>query len=96
MSEINKVMSVYDKKNGHLRPGEVHPEHFRMLIEASSVYSPRVIKFMEEYLVRGVERKTACKMHGVSASYASVTLRKIQRLSRIVVMMYPHYIYNDL
>ena len=95
MYRIDKSTPLYDKiqkESGYLRPGEVHPEHFRMLIEASSNYSPKVIQFMEDFLVRGVPRKTAYEMHGVSASYASIALRKLQRLSQIVVMMHPYYI----
>ncbi|EDW5780707.1 hypothetical protein G6S60_004627 [Salmonella enterica] len=38
---------------GHLRPEEVHPGHFRMLIEASSIHSPEAIQAMEDFLVHG-------------------------------------------
>lgn len=89
--------SVYFKrKPGHLRQGDVHPEHFRMLIESSSIHSPKVIQVMEEFLVHGVSRKDACEKYGVSASYVSVTLRRLQDLSRNIVMMYPYYVRDDI
>ncbi|EDS3841759.1 PapB/FocB family fimbrial expression transcriptional regulator [Citrobacter portucalensis] len=91
LSEINKTSYLYDKKPGHLRPGEVDPEHFRMLIEASSIHSPKVIFAMEDFLVRGIPRKITCETHNVSPGYVSVTLKRLQQLSYNVVMMYPYY-----
>ncbi|WP_237220058.1 adhesin biosynthesis transcription regulatory family protein [Salmonella enterica] len=88
---MNKASYIYDKKPGHLRPGEVHPEHFRMLIEASSIHSTKVILAMEDFLVRGIPRKISCETHGVSAGYISIALKRLQNLSYNVVMMYPYY-----
>ncbi len=90
-NKMNKVSYIYDKKPGHLRPGEVHPEHFRMLIEASSIHSPKVILAMEDFLVRGIPRKVSCEIHRVSAGYISIALKRLQSLSYTVVMMYPYY-----
>ncbi|WNI88058.1 PapB/FocB family fimbrial expression transcriptional regulator [Citrobacter portucalensis] len=88
---IDKASYIYVKKPGHLRSGEVHPEHFRMLIEVSSIHSPKIILAMEDFLVRGIPRKIACETHGVSPGYVSISLKKLQHLSCSVVMMYPYY-----
>ncbi|EDS3841722.1 hypothetical protein GUD61_000494 [Salmonella enterica] len=76
---IDKASYIYVKKPGHLRSGEVHPEHFRMLIEVSSIHSPKIILAMEDFLVRGIPRKIACEIHGVSPGYVStLTIKQIQ------------------
>ncbi|WNI88064.1 PapB/FocB family fimbrial expression transcriptional regulator [Citrobacter portucalensis] len=93
---MDKFTYLYNKKPGHLQPGEVHPEHFRMLIESSSIHSPKVIQVVEDFLVHGVSRKMACEKHGVSAGYVSVVLRRLQDLSYNIVMMYPYYVRNDI
>lgn len=93
---MDKFAYLHDKKPGHLRPGEVHPEHFRMLIESSSIHSPKVIQAMEDFLVHGTPRKVICENHGVSAGYVSVALRRLQDLSHNIVMMYPYYVRDDI
>ncbi|MBS1203196.1 MAG: Adhesin biosynthesis transcription regulatory protein [Proteobacteria bacterium] len=50
---MDKFTYLYDRKPGHLRPGAVNPEHFRMLIESSRIHSPKVIQAMEDFLVHG-------------------------------------------
>ncbi|EGO3302136.1 transcriptional regulator [Salmonella enterica] len=65
-----------------MRCGEVHPEHFRLLISLSGIQSSRVIMALESYLVHGSSRKVACEKHNLSASYMSVSLGKLQALSR--------------
>ncbi|EDL7788881.1 hypothetical protein CUL34_24080 [Salmonella enterica] len=62
-----------------------------MLIEASSIHSPKVILAMEDFLVRGIPRKVSCEIHRVSAGYISIALKRLQSLSYTVVMMYPYY-----
>ncbi|HFJ4564090.1 TPA: PapB/FocB family fimbrial expression transcriptional regulator, partial [Salmonella enterica] len=93
---VDKFTYLHDKKPGHLRPGEVHPEHFRMLIESSSIHSPKVIQVVEDFLVHGVPRKIACEKYGVSAGYVSVTLKRLQELSYNIVMMYPYYVQGGI
>ncbi|ECD6034726.1 transcriptional regulator [Salmonella enterica] len=92
MEGLDKYDYLGVRDLGRLTPGEVHPEHFRMLVEVSSIYSPKIIMAMEDCLVRGFSRKIACEKHGVSTAYMSIAMRKIQTLSRAVVMMYPYYV----
>ncbi|WP_370607798.1 PapB/FocB family fimbrial expression transcriptional regulator [Citrobacter meridianamericanus] len=93
---MDKFTYLHDKKPGHLRPGEVHPEHFRMLIESSSIHSPKVIQAMEDFLVHGVSRKVICENHCISPGYMLVTLKRLQDLSHNIVMMYPYYVCGDI
>ncbi|ECV2308242.1 transcriptional regulator [Salmonella enterica subsp. enterica serovar Javiana] len=89
---MDRQSYLYYRTPGALRCGEVHPEQFRLLIALSGVHSTRVIMALEDYLVHGVVRKRACEKHGVSTSYMSVVLGKLQQLSRGVAMLAPWYV----
>ncbi|EAA7635100.1 transcriptional regulator [Salmonella enterica] len=89
---MDKLGYLYHRSPGALRCGEVHPEQFRQLIALSGVHSTKVIIALEDYLVHGVVRKRACEKHGVSASYMSVALGKLQQLSQGVATLAPWYI----
>lgn len=47
---------------------------------------------LEDYLVHGKSRKAACHFHGVSTSYMSVSLQKLQVLSQVVADLSPWYV----
>ena len=93
---MDKFAYLHGRKPGHLRPGEVHPEHFRMLIEASSIHSPKVIQVMEDFLVHGIPRKITCENNCVSAGYVSIALKRLQELSYNIAMMLPYYLHSDI
>ncbi|WNI84221.1 PapB/FocB family fimbrial expression transcriptional regulator [Citrobacter portucalensis] len=88
---MDKLSYLYHHSPGLLRCGEVHPEQFRQLIALSGIHSTRVIMALEDYLVYGVVRKMACEKHGVSTSYMSVSLAKLQQLSRGVATLASWY-----
>ncbi|EBQ8602459.1 hypothetical protein I6P91_004614 [Salmonella enterica] len=47
---------------------------------------------LEDYLVHGEVRKRACEKHGVSTSYLSVALSKLQQLNQGVTMLALWYV----
>lgn len=55
-------------------------------------HSTRVIMALEDYLVHGEVRKRACEKHGVSTSYLSVALSKLQQLNQGVTMLALWYV----
>ncbi|EBC6662868.1 hypothetical protein C1B90_24055 [Salmonella enterica] len=76
---------------GSLHQGAVSPEKFNLLIDISNIYSERIVRALELYLVRGLDRTPACEQAGISKSCFSVKLRRIQDVSRTVVRLYRWY-----
>ncbi|POT23827.1 transcriptional regulator [Citrobacter freundii] len=76
---------------GYLHPGSVHPEHFRLLVGISNIYSERIRIALELFLVRGLTRQESCDEAGISQSCLSIKLRQIQSISRAVTEMHPWY-----
>lgn len=76
---------------GNLQQGAVSPEKFNLLIDISNIYSERIVRALELYLVKGLDRTQACEQAGISKSCFSVKLRRIQDVSRTVVRLYQWY-----
>ncbi|HCR3450547.1 TPA: transcriptional regulator [Citrobacter werkmanii] len=76
---------------GNLYKGTVSQEKFNLLIDISNIYSERIVRALELYLVRGLDRTQACEVAGISKSCFSVKLRRIQDVSRTVVRLYRWY-----
>ncbi|HGK5325254.1 TPA: PapB/FocB family fimbrial expression transcriptional regulator, partial [Salmonella enterica subsp. enterica serovar Wandsworth] len=74
-----------------LSPGLVSEEHFRLLIDISSVRSERVINALKAYFVDGKIRRKICEEFKLSASYLSVKIREIQCLCSRVIDLYPYF-----
>lgn len=87
----NKQSYLYNQGFGFLKPGAVAQEHFMLLIDISSINSPKVIQALEAFLVTGKSRKEVCELFGVSQGYFSIKLKQLQDISKIVVVMYPYY-----
>ncbi len=71
--------------------GVVHEKHFRLLIEVSNIRSIKVIFALEDYLVNGRSVKDVCADYGVTSSYFSTVLRRMQKVSLCVYCMMPYY-----
>lgn len=87
----SKVECSYRKNLGFLLPGQVHIEHFRLLVDISHINSERILLALELFLVKGLTRQQACNIAGISQSCLSVKLRQMQDISRTVMQMYPWY-----
>ncbi|EBS5579410.1 hypothetical protein DPU24_26140 [Salmonella enterica subsp. enterica serovar Oranienburg] len=74
-----------------LSPGLVSEEHFRLLIDLSSVRSERMKNALKAYFVDGKVRKEICKQFKLSAGYLSVKIREIQCLCCRVIDLYPYF-----
>lgn len=74
-----------------LSPGMVSNEHFRKLIDISSVRSDKIINALHEYFVNGTARKIICEKHQVNPGYLSIKIREIQFLSRRILDIYPYF-----
>lgn len=72
-------------------PGDMSQEHFNKLLNISTIHSEKVISALEDYCVRGSDRKTACNKFSVSQGYFSICLRKLQRLDQNVADMIQYY-----
>ncbi|EHX6758362.1 TPA: PapB/FocB family fimbrial expression transcriptional regulator [Salmonella enterica subsp. enterica serovar Muenchen] len=85
---------MYDYSYGSinpLSPGLVSEEHFRLLIDISSVRSERIINALKAYFVDGKVRKKICEEFKLSAGYLSVKIREIQYLCCRVIELYPYF-----
>lgn len=92
ISQLNNKQSyLYSSAFGFLKQGSVAQEHFILLVDISSINSQKVIQALEAFLVRGIDRKEACDLYGVSQGYFSIKLKQLQDISKIVVDMYPYY-----
>lgn len=88
---MDKLTYLNYSAPGALRCGSMHPEHFRLLMALSGVHSTRIIMALEDYLVHGTARRDACRLHGVSASYMTTVLQKLQSLNQMVASLSPWY-----
>lgn len=87
----SKVECSYRKTLGFLLPGQVHIEHFRLLVDISHINSERILLALELFLVKGMSRQQACNIAGISQSCLSVKLRHMQDISRTVMQLHPWY-----
>lgn len=78
-------------KGYELNPNEVSKEHFCLLTEIAPIYSKKVIKALEDYLVHGDSRRVACERSGVSLGYFSTSLARLQKVSFAVELMAEFY-----
>lgn len=76
-----------------LTPGKMSGEHFNKLMNISTIHSEKVILALEDYCVRGSDRRTACNKFNVSQGYFSICLKKLQRLDQNVADIIQHYLF---
>lgn len=62
--------------------GSLSGEQFDLLMELSSIHSPKIILAMRDHLVKGDLRKVVCQRHGVNAGYLSVCIGRLLRIER--------------
>jgi hypothetical protein len=91
MDSLDKNEYLFREKPGRLIKGLVHEKHFRLLIEVSNIRSTKVIYALEGYLVNGRCIKDVCADYGITTSYFSSVLRRIQEISSCVYFMMPYY-----
>ena len=80
------------RRKTQLTPGCMTEEHFNKLMNISTIHSEKVLLALEDYCVRGSDRKSACERFNVSQGYFSICLRKLQRLNLNVADMVRFYI----
>ncbi|EFN7493756.1 TPA: adhesin biosynthesis transcription regulatory family protein [Escherichia coli] len=66
-------------------------EHFRCLIEISSINSQKVISTMEDFFFHGKSRKEACERNNVAQGYFSISMRKFLKINNIVAQVAKFY-----
>lgn len=81
---------LHNKKR--LPPGCMSHEHFGKLIEISTIHSEKVISALEDYCVKGSDRKSACGKFDVSPGYFSVCIRKLEALNAHIADIAPYYV----
>ncbi|HAY0237691.1 TPA: adhesin biosynthesis transcription regulatory family protein [Escherichia coli] len=72
-------------------PGSMSIEHFRCLIEISSINSQKVISAMEDFFVHGKSRKEACERNNVAQGYFSISMRKFLKINSAVARVSKFY-----
>ncbi|EFA4228716.1 transcriptional regulator [Escherichia coli] len=78
-------------KDKYTSPGSMSIEHFRCLIEISSINSRKTIMAMEDYFVHGKSRKEACERNNVAQSYFSISVKKFIKISNAVAQASKFY-----
>ncbi|ECG8656203.1 hypothetical protein CSM67_004257 [Salmonella enterica subsp. diarizonae] len=81
----------FRRKFGYLVKGMVHAKHFQLLVELSSVRSTKGICALEDYLVKGRDLKEVCNEHGITSSYFTSALRRLQEVNFCVIDVIPYY-----
>lgn len=88
---MNKYEYLGIGEFGYMAKGMVHSEYFLLLIELSSLRSSKSICALEEYLVKGRDLKGVCNKYGITPSYFTSSLRKLQGLNQNVICALPYY-----
>ncbi|HEI6731324.1 PapB/FocB family fimbrial expression transcriptional regulator [Yersinia enterocolitica] len=89
--EYNEELLQIRIKQGALVPGKLTEMQFYLLTEMSSIRSESMIQALMEYLVHGKSRIVACDENGVGSSHFSISLERLQRLSRLVAQLSVYY-----
>ena len=66
-------------------------EQFDLLMELSSIHSPKVILAMRDHLVKGDLRKVVCERYNVNAGYLSVCVGRLLRIEKVVSRLVRFY-----
>lgn len=66
-------------------------EQFDLLMELSSIHSPKVILAMRDHLVKGDLRKVVCERYNVNAGYLSVCIGRLLRIEKVVSRLVRFY-----
>ncbi|WP_331320687.1 PapB/FocB family fimbrial expression transcriptional regulator [Escherichia marmotae] len=72
--------------------GSMSVEHFRHLVEISSINSRKVICALEDFFVHGMTRKEACDKHNVAQGYFSISMRKFIKVNNTVSHLTRYYV----
>ncbi|HAM3984114.1 PapB/FocB family fimbrial expression transcriptional regulator [Escherichia coli] len=72
--------------------GSMSVEHFRYLVEISSINSRKVICALEDFFVHGMTRKDACDKHKVAQGYFSISMRKFIKVNNTVSHLTRYYV----
>ena len=78
-------------KDRYTSPGSMSIEHFKCLVEISSINSQKTIMAMEDYFVHGKTRKEACERNNVAQSYFSISVKKFIKISNAVAQASKFY-----
>jgi hypothetical protein len=67
-----------------LVPGEVDPEHLKLLIGFARIRSSNAIEALHSYFVGGVSQKNAQEQHSIGQSQLSQKISEIRKVSELV------------
>lgn len=91
MRAFSKNECLLRKKPGYLVKGMIHAKYFRLLIDLSSIRSSKGIYALEDYLVKGRDLKEICNEYGITQSYFTGLLSKLQEFNYNVINILPYY-----
>ncbi|CAD5757237.1 PapB/FocB family fimbrial expression transcriptional regulator [Escherichia coli] len=74
------------------RAGSMSIEHFRHLVDISSINSNKVICALEDFFVHGMTRKEACDKNKVAQGYFSISVRKFIKVNNTVSHLTKYYV----
>lgn len=90
--ELKHFWRLSVRHKSQITAGSLSGEHFRKLIDISTIHSDKVIQALEDYCVNGYDRKSACDKYKVSQGYFSISLRKLQKLNDSIAELITYYI----
>ncbi|AOV96348.1 transcriptional regulator [Edwardsiella hoshinae] len=79
---------------GELVAGAVPEEQFWLLVDISPIHSEKVILALRDYFVFGLSRKVVCERHGMSCGYLSVSVNRLNLISKNVHKLAGYYSHN--
>ena len=80
----NNPYLISEKK---LRPGDVSPDVFLLLMKISGIRSRKMSDALYANLVKGESRKVVCEKHNINNGYLSTCLAKLEHINQIVCLL---------
>ncbi|OCQ23387.1 hypothetical protein A7985_05455 [Pseudoalteromonas luteoviolacea] len=68
----------------YLFKGMQSPERFELLLSLTRISSDNIIEALRDYLVRGLDKKTAAVINGIEQPNLSAALRRLEVKAELV------------
>ncbi|TWI52588.1 adhesin biosynthesis transcription regulatory protein [Pseudomonas duriflava] len=78
-----------------LKPGTLEREHFDLLLEGTSIRGERIIRALEDFLIKGIAATEACEANAVSRSQFYRRLYVLESESERARRLSKFYSYTD-
>ncbi|GGM16783.1 PapB/FocB family fimbrial expression transcriptional regulator [Pseudomonas asuensis] len=78
-----------------LKPGSLEREHFDLLLEGTSIRGEKVIRALEDFLIKGVPVTEACESNSVNRSQFYRRLYALESESERARRLSKFYNYNN-